>query len=97
VLHPRIASRVIKELQGQRQETPNAFRELSDREFEVMRLVANGLSNAEIADDLVISVKTVKGHVSNILGKLHLADRTQAAVFAWREGIMRRTDSSPSE
>jgi NarL family two-component system response regulator LiaR len=97
VLHPRIASRVIKELQGQRQETPNAFRELSDREFEVMRLVANGLSNAEIADDLVISVKTVKGHVSNILGKLHLADRTQAAVFAWREGIMRRTDSTPSE
>jgi NarL family two-component system response regulator LiaR len=43
-----------------------------------------------ISEELVISLGTVKGHVSNILGKLHLADRTQAAVFAWREGIVRR-------
>ena len=62
------------------------FTELSHRELEVLRLIAAGSSNAEIAEKLVISEKTVKGHVSNIISKLHLADRTQAAVYAWREG-----------
>jgi NarL family two-component system response regulator LiaR len=62
---------------------------LSDRELEVLRLIAEGQSNAAIAERLVLSEKTVKGHVSNILGKLHLANRTQAAVFAWREGVVR--------
>jgi NarL family two-component system response regulator LiaR len=57
--------------------------------METLKLIAQGMSNAEIAGELVISEYTVKGHVSNILSKLHLADRTQAAVFAWREGIMR--------
>lgn len=90
VLHPRVASRVIQELQGAPRDAPNAFTELSDRELEVLRLIAGGLSNAQIADKLVLSEKTVKGHVSNILSKLHLADRTQAAVYAWREGIVRR-------
>jgi len=90
VLHSRVAARLIREVQGARDMEPNPFTELSDREMEVLRLIANGLSNALIAEKLVISEKTVKGHVSNILGKLHLADRTQAAVYAWREGIMRR-------
>lgn len=90
ILHPRVAARLIHEVQGSRDVVPNAFTELSDREMEVLRLIANGLSNALIAEKLVISQKTVKGHVSNILGKLHLADRTQAAVYAWREGIVRR-------
>ena len=90
ILHPRVAARLIHEVQGARDVVPNAFTELSDREMEVLRLIANGLSNALIAEKLVISQKTVKGHVSNILGKLHLADRTQAAVYAWREGIVRR-------
>jgi NarL family two-component system response regulator LiaR len=90
VLHPRVASRVIQEVQGTRDSAPNAFTELSDRELEVLHLVADGLTNAEIARRLVLSEKTVKGHVSNILGKLHLNDRTQAAVYAWREGIKRR-------
>ena len=90
VLHPRVAARLIREVQGARNVDPNPFTELSDREMEVIRLIANGLSNAKIAEQLVISEKTVKGHVSNILGKLHLADRTQAAVYAWREGIVRR-------
>jgi NarL family two-component system response regulator LiaR len=90
VLHPRVASRVIKELQGLRSEKVNPFTELSERELEVLKLIADGMSNAEIAAKLVLSEKTVKGHVSNILSKLHLADRTQAAVYAWREGVVRK-------
>jgi len=90
VLHPKVAARVVQEISGARQENLNPFTELSEREFEVLRLVAGGKKNAEIAQILVISEKTVKNHVSNILSKLHLADRTQAAVYAWREGIVRR-------
>jgi two-component system, NarL family, response regulator LiaR len=90
VLHPRVAARVVRELHGARRDEPNAFRELSDRELEVLKLIADGLTNAEIADRLYVSEKTVKSHVSNILGKLHLADRTQAAVYAWRQGVVRR-------
>jgi NarL family two-component system response regulator LiaR len=90
VLHPRVAARLIKEVQGRRKTGINPFTELSDREMEVLRLIAAGSSNAQIAEQLVLSEKTVKGHVSNILGKLHLTDRTQAAVYAWREGIVRR-------
>jgi len=92
VLHPRVAARVVQELHGAREDIPNPFTELSDREFEVLRLIADGLNNADIAETLVISEKTVKSHVSNILNKLHLADRTQAAVYAWREGVVRRDD-----
>jgi len=90
VLHPRVAARLIREVQGTRDVEPNPFTELTDREIEVLHSIAEGLSNAQIAEKLVISEKTVKGHVSNILGKLHLADRTKAAVYAWREGIVRR-------
>jgi NarL family two-component system response regulator LiaR len=90
VLHPRVAARLIREVQGTRDAEPNPFTELTDREIEVLQAIAEGLSNAKIAEKLVISEKTVKGHVSNVLGKLHLADRTQAAVYAWREGIVRR-------
>lgn len=92
ILHPRVAARVVKEVRGARNDTPNIFTELSDRELEVLRLIADGLSNAEIARKLVISEKTVKGHVSNILGKLHMLDRTQAAVFAWQQGLVARRD-----
>jgi len=92
VLHPRIAARVVQELRGTRRDTPNLFTDLSDRELEVLRLIADGLSNAEIASKLVISEKTVKGHVSNILSKLHMLDRTQAAVFAWQQGLVARRD-----
>lgn len=90
VLHPRVAARVIKELQGARGEKVNPFTELSERELEVLKLIADGMSNAEIAAKLVLSEKTIKGHVSNILSKLHLVDRTQAAVYAWREGVVRK-------
>jgi len=90
VLHPRVAARVIKELQGRRKDTLNPFTELSERELEVLKLIADGMSNAEMAAKLVLSEKTIKGHVSNILGKLHLVDRTQAAVYAWRQGVVRK-------
>jgi NarL family two-component system response regulator LiaR len=90
VLHPRVAARVIKELQGRREDPLNPFTELSERELEVLKLIADGMSNAEMAAKLVLSEKTIKGHVSNILSKLHLVDRTQAAVYAWREGIVRK-------
>jgi two-component system, NarL family, response regulator LiaR len=89
VMHSRIAARLAQELRGRRPQTPE-LADLSAREGDVLRLIAEGLSNAEIAERLVISEKTVKGHVSNILSKLHVTDRTQAAVYAWREGLVQR-------
>lgn len=90
VLDSRVASRIILELQGLRQDEVNPFTELSEREFEVLRLIAAGKSNAEIANTLVIGESTVKTHISNLLKKLHLEDRTQAAVYAWQQGVVRR-------
>jgi NarL family two-component system response regulator LiaR len=89
VLHSAVASRVIQELRGGNFDEINPFSELTSREMDVLKLVAQGLTNHEIADQLVISENTVKGHVSNILSKLQLADRTQAAVFAWKKGIVK--------
>ena len=89
-LHPRVAARVIKELRGPRRDELNPYMELTKREMEVLKLIADGLTNRQIADQLFISQNTIKGHVSNIFSKLHLADRTQAAVYAWKEGIVRR-------
>jgi two-component system, NarL family, response regulator LiaR len=88
VLHPRVAARVMQEMQGCAGNEEDSIGQLSPREREVLQQIAEGLSNRQIAEKLVISEKTVKGHVSNILAKLHLADRTQAAVMAWRKGIM---------
>jgi len=90
ILHPRVAARVIRELRGSHTEKVNPFTELSERELEVLKLIADGMSNAEMAAKLFLSEKTIKGHVSNILSKLHLVDRTQAAVYAWREGVVRK-------
>jgi NarL family two-component system response regulator LiaR len=92
VMHPRIAERVIQEIDGAKSAAFNPFTELTNREMEVLRLIAKGMSNGEIAEALFISENTVKGHVSNILSKLHLADRTQAAVFAWEQGLINRVD-----
>ena len=89
-LHPRIAARLVKEFQSENITTASPYTLLTEREMEVLKLIARGHANSLIAEELVISVGTVKGHVSNILSKLHLADRTQAAVFAWQEGIVRR-------
>lgn len=87
VLHPRIALRVIQELHGPKLK-PNPFTDLTKREVDVLKCIADGLSNTKIAKQLSISEYTVKGHVSNILSKLHLSDRTQAAVLAWRQGLI---------
>ena len=89
-LHPRVAARVIKHLNNPASTQGNLFTELTNREMEVLNLIARGMNNQKIAEELVITVGTVKGHVSNILSKLHLADRTQAAVYAWQEGIIQR-------
>ncbi len=90
VLHPIVTSRVIKEVREVKPAVPLAFEELTERELDVLRLIAEGETNATIASKLVLSEKTVKGHVSNILGKLHVVDRTQAAAFAWQQGLMGR-------
>ncbi len=89
-LHQGVASQGVPLSRGPGRERPPAHAELSEREREVLLLIADGASNADIASRLGVTDKTVKSHVSNILGKLHLEDRTQAAVFAWREGLKRR-------
>jgi NarL family two-component system response regulator LiaR len=90
VMHPQVAARVVQELQGTRPTRLAPLPGLSEREYDVLRLIAEGCSNAQIAERLVISENTVKSHVSNILSKLHLADRTQAAIYAWREGVVEK-------
>jgi NarL family two-component system response regulator LiaR len=88
-LHPLVAERVLQNLRGESGDAA-LFTELTERELEVLRLIAKGMTNSQIAETLVISENTVKGHVSNILSKLHLADRTQVAVYAWQKGIVNR-------
>ena len=85
-LHPTIARKLLQEIArpAERQPAPEA---LTDREMTVLRLIAQGLSNQELADQLAVSEATVRAHVSRILGKLHLASRTQAALYAVREGL----------
>ena len=86
-LDPVIARKLIREL-NQPPDLPRTEDPLTAREAEVLRLVAQGLSNQEIADRMVVSERTVRTHVSNILDKLHLANRTQAALYAVREGLI---------
>jgi len=86
-LHPHIALKLIDELNKPPDvELPATEEPLTEREIEVLKLVAKGLSNQDIAEKLVVSERTVGSHVSNILSKLHLANRTQAALFALRKG-----------
>jgi len=90
-LHPNIAMKLIEEL-NRPMESPATDAPLTEREVEVLKLVAKGRSNQEIAERLVVSERTVGAHVSNILSKLHLANRTQAALYALRKGF---TDLTP--
>jgi NarL family two-component system response regulator LiaR len=85
-LHPLIARKVLQELTHP-QAHPSTSEPLTEREVEVLRLVAHGESNQELATSLGISEATVRTHISNILSKLHLASRTQAALYALREGL----------
>jgi NarL family two-component system response regulator LiaR len=94
VLHPAIARMVLQELN--RPPTPRqalTSDPLSAREIEVLRLLARGMSNQEIADSLVVGEATVRSHVSAILRKLQLASRTQAALYALREGLASLNDA----
>jgi two-component system, NarL family, response regulator LiaR len=95
-LHPTIARKLLQEVAHapEQEATPEA---LTPREMGVLQLIAQGLSNQEIADELMVSESTVRAHVSRILGKLHLASRTQAALYAVREGLTVEDAASSEE
>jgi len=95
-LHPTIARKLLQEVAhpADLQPAPEA---LTVRELTVLRLIAQGLSNQEIADELAVSEPTVRAHVSRILGKLHLASRTQAALYAVREGLTAEDEANREE
>jgi len=90
VLNSRVAARMIQEVREAKRKVPRVFSELTPRELDVLQLLADGSSNAAIAERLTLSEKTVRGYISNILSKLHVTDRTQAAIFAWQQGFMER-------
>jgi len=89
-LHPRIAKRLMDEISG----SSPSLDSLTPRELEVLKLIAQGQDNRHIAKSLVVSEKTVKTHVSNILSKLQMVDRTQAAIYAIRQRIVPLDDES---
>ncbi len=89
VVNPKVAARLLDEQKSSYLYDRIPYTVLTKRELQVLRLVATGMNNIEIADKLSITIKTVRAHVSNILRKLHLRDRTQATAYAWRKGIVR--------
>ncbi|WP_408638226.1 response regulator [Nonomuraea corallina] len=90
LLDPAVTSRVIASFAGRSEPTPSPrLRDLTPRELEVLRLLARGLTNAEIADELYVGEATVKTHVARVLMKLGLRDRAQAVVFAYESGVVR--------
>jgi len=95
-LHPTVARKLLQEISGPPKGRPTP-EPLTEREVEVLRQVARGLSNQEIASKLVITEATVRTHVSNILSKLHLASRTQAALYALREGLASLEETEEAE
>jgi NarL family two-component system response regulator LiaR len=86
VLEPQVAAKMMNRLRQPKRQAA-VHEELTEREMEVLRLIAQGKSNQEIADELFIGVKTVKFHVTNLLAKLGLEDRTQAAIYALKNGL----------
>jgi NarL family two-component system response regulator LiaR len=95
-LHPSIARKVLEELSHPAGNSPTP-EPLTERELEVLQLVSQGLSNQEIAERLVIGDATVRTHIGNILGKLHLANRVQAALYALRKGLSSLDDSGSTQ
>ena len=93
-LHPRVAARLVR---GMEHPDDDSLDDLTERELDVLRLVAQGKSNKEIAETLVIAEGTVKSHVSNILSKLHLAHRTQAALYALKRRLVPIDDPQITE
>lgn len=91
-LHPEIALKLIQEIKKTPIHHPLTKAPLTEREVDILRLVARGLTNQEIADKLIVSERTVRTHISNILAKLHLANRTQAALYALRQGYANLED-----
>jgi NarL family two-component system response regulator LiaR len=89
-LHPKIAAAMVRALTGPAAGSASAADALTEREAQVLNLIAEGLPNAAIAQRLGVSEKTVKNHVTSILAKLQVEDRTQAAVFAWRQRLKNR-------
>ena len=85
VIEPTVAAKMLQSI---RQQEPRLHESLTERELEVLKLIGHGKSNQEIADALFIGIKTVKTHVSNILSKLQCEDRTQAAIYANRHGLV---------
>lgn len=90
-LHPAIARKLMQEIKRP-PELPPAEEPLTPRELDVLQCLAQGLSNQEIADELTVSIRTVTTHVRNILDKLHLANRTQAAIYARDHGVTSRSE-----
>ena len=90
--HSLVAERILRNIRGEDSAEGLLFAELTERELEVLKLIANAQTNSQIAEQLSISESTVKGYVSNILSKLHLGDRTQVAVYAWQRGIVQREE-----
>jgi len=88
-IHPSLAGELLKEINKKKDKNglKNGIESLTKREYEVLLLIAEGLSNRDISDKLIISEKTVKNHVSSILRKLDLTDRTQAAIYAYRHNV----------
>lgn len=93
-LHPNIARMLVEEM-NQKSDLPPTDHPLTEREVDVLKLVAQGMTDQEIAERLVLSRWTVHAHVRNILAKLHLANRTQAALYALREGLADLEKGSP--
>jgi NarL family two-component system response regulator LiaR len=92
VLNSKVAARLVQEFRGGQKEPLDPFKDLTEREMDVLRLIGAGKNNQEIAEILFISEKTVKTHLTNLLGKLHFTDRTQAAVFTWQSGLLHREE-----
>lgn len=87
VLESQVASKMMNRFRNNAKGEVPAYKELTEREMEVLKLLAQGKSNQDIADQLIIGIKTVKFHVTNILAKLGVEDRTQAAIYAYKNGL----------
>ncbi len=88
VLEPEVTDKMMKKLQHQGQRS--LHEDLTSRELEILTLMTQGKTNKEMADELFIALKTVKTHVSNILSKLEVQDRTQAVIYAFKNGVIKK-------